>query len=115
MEGEAELDVTQGGHSDGDVGRERRGGGRVLLVGSGWAGAVAGAAGCVTQNTHTESCLEDEFLGGLLDWQWRSPRTQRRAVGDVSDSTIAEVLWQPLLLEYGESGCVFSVAGHIWR
>ena len=37
-----------------------------------------------------------------MDWQWRSPRTQRRAVGDVSDSrhvergtlTIVEVLWQ---------------------
>ena len=70
-------------------------------MGSGQGGTVAGAAACVTENTPSIVCLEDEFLGGFLDWQWRGPRTPRRAVGDVSDSTIAEVLWQPLQLEYG--------------
>ena len=54
-------------------------------MGSRWAGAVARAAACVTENTPSIVCLEDEFLGVFfLDWQWRGPGTPRRAVGDVT-------------------------------
>ena len=110
MEGEAELDVTQGFAPTASLSFDENAVG-VLLVGSGFCGAVAGAAACVTENTSSIVCLEDEFLGGFLDWQWRSPRTPRRAVGDVSDSTIANVWWQLFCWSTVESGFVFSVAG----
>ena len=49
VEGEAELDVTQRFTPTVSFDKNAVG---VLLVGSGWAGAVAGAAVCVTENTH---------------------------------------------------------------